>query len=68
VAPIPFSHSAGLLYFMIGIKYGMSTVIMPRFAPLELVKLIKNGSYQYIYGTCYVLCSFNFKRDRELFT
>ncbi|HOC40527.1 MAG TPA: class I adenylate-forming enzyme family protein [Bacteroidales bacterium] len=41
VAPIPFSHSAGLLYFMIGIKYGMSTVIMPRFAPLELVKLIK---------------------------
>lgn len=40
VAPIPFSHSAGLLYFMIAIKYGMSTVIMPRFAPLELVKLI----------------------------
>lgn len=41
VGAIPFSHSAGLFYFTIAIKYGMSTVIMPRFAPLELVKLIK---------------------------
>jgi len=40
IAPIPFSHSGGVLYPMLAIKYGVSTVIMPQFNPYDFVKLV----------------------------
>ena len=40
IAAIPFSHSAGIFFPMTAIKYGVSSVIMPQFHPLQLVKLI----------------------------
>ena len=40
ISAIPFSHSGGILFVMVAIKYGMSTVIMPKFSPLNLVRLI----------------------------
>ena len=40
ISAIPFSHSGGILFPMSAIKYGVSTVIMPKYHPLDLVKLI----------------------------
>ncbi len=40
ISAIPLSHSGGILFVMGAIKYGMSTVIMPRFSPLNLIRLI----------------------------
>lgn len=40
LAPIPFSHSGGVLYPMMAIKFGVSTVIMPQFNPYEFVRLV----------------------------
>jgi len=40
ISAIPFSHSGGILFIMVAIKYGMSTVIMPRFFPLNFIQLI----------------------------
>ena len=40
ISAIPLSHSGGILFVMVAIKYGMSTVIMPRFSPLNLIRLI----------------------------
>ena len=40
ISAIPFSHSGGILFVMVAIKYGMSTVIMPKFFPLNFIQLI----------------------------
>ncbi len=40
ISAIPFSHSGGILFPIIAIKYGVSTVIMPKYHPLDFVKLI----------------------------
>ncbi|MDD2752382.1 MAG: AMP-binding protein [Candidatus Omnitrophica bacterium] len=41
IAAVPFSHSAGPLFPMGAIKYGMSFVIMKRFSPLEFARLVE---------------------------
>ncbi|PLB85555.1 hypothetical protein C0T31_10235 [Dysgonamonadaceae bacterium] len=41
ISAIPFSHSGGILFIMVAIKYGMSTVIMPKFLPLHFIQLIE---------------------------
>jgi len=41
IAAVPFSHSAGVLFPMGAIKYGVSFVIMKRFSPLEFVRLVE---------------------------
>ncbi|HOH93307.1 MAG TPA: class I adenylate-forming enzyme family protein, partial [Bacteroidales bacterium] len=35
ISAIPFSHSGGILFPMSAIKYGVSTVIMPKYHPLD---------------------------------
>jgi len=40
ISAIPFSHSGGILFPMSAIKYGVSTVVMPKYHPLDFVKLI----------------------------
>jgi acyl-CoA synthetase (AMP-forming)/AMP-acid ligase II len=41
IASIPMSHSGGVLFPMMAVKYGASAVLMPQFAPLDYVKLCK---------------------------
>jgi len=40
IAAVPLSHSAGILFVMTAVKYGMSHVIMPRFSPLDFIKMV----------------------------
>ncbi len=40
LAAIPFSHSAGILYPALAVRYGMRFLIMERFSPLEFVRCI----------------------------
>ena len=41
ISAIPFSHSGGILFVMAAIKYGVSTVIMPKFSPYNFIKLVE---------------------------
>jgi acyl-CoA synthetase (AMP-forming)/AMP-acid ligase II len=40
IAAVPLSHSAGILFVMTTVKYGMSHVIMPRFSPLDFIRMV----------------------------
>ncbi|MCX6349702.1 MAG: class I adenylate-forming enzyme family protein [Candidatus Aureabacteria bacterium] len=41
LAAIPFSHSAGILYPALAVRYGMQFVIQERFSPMEFVRCIE---------------------------
>jgi len=41
ITAIPLSHSGGVLFPMLAIKYGLSTVILERFHPLVFLKLVE---------------------------
>lgn len=49
ITAIPMSHSGGVLLPMMAIKYGVSTVIMERFHPLEYVKLVEKWKVSFSY-------------------
>jgi len=41
ISALPFSHIAGLMYIQITIDFGVSMVLMERFAPLEFLKHVE---------------------------